>query len=256
MTMMERFTRADSRVSYRLPFPDYPSNARSFVHLDAKLLPYWHTLFDVCPRLLKLDPPEGLEIFRQFMTWAYGCQLALDWTFHLGVCRWLLSSDYRELVEPEHIEAMMLAAAARWVASDDSPAIGIVLGWRGGSEHVFDWKPRVRQGGRPLAAEAEELPPAPWDFAWSPLSSTAGNGFAAGCVCHDCDRAPQRGDRVAPDPASLAGVTACLERSAALAQIVASGWVRLSQLSACRVRRTLCLPRTRAGSTGGSGRRD
>ncbi len=52
MTMMERFTRADSRVSYRLPFPDYPSNARSFVHLDAKLLPYWHALFDVCPRLL------------------------------------------------------------------------------------------------------------------------------------------------------------------------------------------------------------
>jgi len=177
MTMMERFTRADSRVSYRLPFPDYPSNARSFVHLDAKLLPYWHALFDVCPRLLKLDPPEGLEIFRQFMTWAYGCQLALDWTFHLGVCRWLLASDYRELIEPEHIEAMMLAAAARWVASDDSPAIGIVLGWRGDSEHVFDWKPRVRQGGRPLAAEAEELPPAPWDFAWSPLSSTAGNGF-------------------------------------------------------------------------------
>ncbi len=177
MTIMERFTRAESRVSYRLPFPDYPSNARSFVHLDAKLLPYWHALFDVCPRLLKLDPPEGLEIFRQFMTWAYGCQLALDWTFHLGVCRWLLASDYRELVEPEQIEAMMLAAAARWVASDDSPAIGIVLGWRGSSEHVFDWKPRIRQGARPLAAEAEELPPAPWDFAWSPLSSTAGNGF-------------------------------------------------------------------------------
>ena len=60
MTMMERFARADSRVSYRLPFPDYPSNARSFVHLDAKLLPYWHALFDVCPRLLKLDPPDGL----------------------------------------------------------------------------------------------------------------------------------------------------------------------------------------------------
>src|SRR3546814_3740299 len=48
----------------------------------------------------------------------------------------------------------------------------------------------------------------------------------SGCVCHDCDRAPQCGDRVAPDPASLAGVTACLERSAALAQIAASGWGR------------------------------
>ena len=62
------------------------------MHLDAKLLPYWHALFDVCPRLLRLDPPDGLQIFRQFMTRAYGCQLALDWTFHLGVCRWLLAS--------------------------------------------------------------------------------------------------------------------------------------------------------------------
>ena len=72
---------------------------------------------------------------------------------------------------------MMIAAAARWVASDDSPAIGVVLGWQGGGEHVFDWKARVRLGGRALPAEEEELPPAPWDFAWSPLSTTAGNGF-------------------------------------------------------------------------------
>lgn len=176
MTIMERFTRAESRVSYRLPFPDYPSNARSFVHLDAKLLPYWHALFDVCPRLLRLDPPDGLQIFRQFMTWAYGCQLALDWTFHLGVCRWLLASDHRELIEAQDIEAMMLAAAARWVASDDSPAIGIVLAWQAGDEPVFDWKPRVRQAAR-LTAQAEELPPTRWDFAWSPLASSGGNGF-------------------------------------------------------------------------------
>ncbi|MBE7375122.1 putative natural product biosynthesis protein [Pseudomonas lopnurensis] len=177
MTMMERFARAEGRISYRLPFPDYPSNARSFVHLDAKLLPYWHALFDVCPRLLKLDPPDGLNIFRAFMTWAYARQLALNWTFHLGVCRWLLISDYRERVDQDHIEAMLIAAAARWVGGDDSPALGIVLGWRGSSEHVFDWKPRVRQGARPFAAEEEELPPPPWDFAWSPLSGTGGNGF-------------------------------------------------------------------------------
>jgi len=46
--------------------PDYPSNSRCFVHLDARLLPYWHTLFDICPALLKLDPPEGLNLFRSF----------------------------------------------------------------------------------------------------------------------------------------------------------------------------------------------
>lgn len=177
MTMMEKISRGESRISYRLPFPDYPSNARSFVHLDARLLPYWHALFDVCPRLLKLDPPDGLNIFREFMTWAYARQLALNWTFHLAVCRWLLTSDYREQVDQEHIEAMLIATAARWVGSDDSPALGIVLGWRDSDAHVFDWKPRIRQGARPFAVEEEELPPAPWDFAWSPLSSTGGNGF-------------------------------------------------------------------------------
>lgn len=177
MAMMERYIRADSPMGNRLPFPDYPSNARSFVHLHARLLPYWHALFDVCPRLLKLDPPDGLQLFRQFMTWAYGEQLALGWTFHLSVCRWLEGSEYGELVEPDHFEAMMIAAAARWVASDNSSAIGIVLGRQASSEHIFDWKPWVRQSGRLLAAEAEELPPVPWDYAWSPLSTTAGTGF-------------------------------------------------------------------------------
>ncbi len=177
MTMTERSNRTVSRVGLRLPFPDYPSNARSFVHLDARLLPYWHALFDVCPQLLKFDPPDGMNVFRQFMTWAYGCQVALGWTFHLSVCRWLLGSGYRELIESDHIEAMMIAAAARWVVSDDSPAIGIVLGWGGDNIHVFDWKPQQRQRPRPMAAELEELPPVPWDFAWSPLSTTSGTGF-------------------------------------------------------------------------------
>ena len=65
------------------------------MHLDARLLPYWHTLFDVCPALLKFDPPDGTRIFRTFMTWAYRRQVILDWTFHQQVCRWLLESDYR-----------------------------------------------------------------------------------------------------------------------------------------------------------------
>lgn len=103
---------------FLLPFPDYPCNARSFVHLDARLLPYWHTLFDVCPSLLKLDPPEGLELFRRFMTWAYRNHPSLDWTYYVSVCRWLLSSPYKAQVTDKHIEAFLVAAAALWVASD------------------------------------------------------------------------------------------------------------------------------------------
>ena len=120
MTAMERFARAEGRAAYRLPFPDFPSHARSFVHLDARLLPYWHALFDVCPGLLKLDPPDGLNLFRQFMTWAYGRQLALDWTLHLNVCRWLLGSPYGSRVDDELVDAMLVAAAQ----SPDTPYVG------------------------------------------------------------------------------------------------------------------------------------
>ncbi|TFF14035.1 putative natural product biosynthesis protein [Pseudomonas sp. BCA14] len=144
--------------------PQYPSNSRCFVHLDARLLPHWHTLFDICPTLLKLDPPEGLNLFRSFMTWAYHHQPPLDWTYHLNVCRWLLGSTYRAQIDEEPIEAFMAAAAACWIHVDNSRARGIVLGWQGTT--VFDWK------GAPIkGAEHQALPALAGDFAWSPLNA-------------------------------------------------------------------------------------
>lgn len=174
---MEKIARAAGKRPAVQPFPDYPGNARSFVHLDARLLPYWHTLFDVCPALLKFDPPDGTRIFRTFMTWAYRRQVILDWTFHLQVCRWLLESDYRFRIDEEHIETLMIAAAARWVVSDHSEALGVVLAWQGSAAPVFDWKHSARPACRPMAVELEELPPPPWDFAWCPLSTRSGAGF-------------------------------------------------------------------------------
>ncbi len=127
------------RKQAQMPFPDFPCNARSFVHMDAKLLPYWHALFDVCPALLRLDPPEGFNLFREFMTWAYRQHVAPDWTYHLSVCRWLVRSGYHSQVNEEHLEPLMLAAAARWVATDDTQAFGVVIAWEGGVR-VLDWK--------------------------------------------------------------------------------------------------------------------
>jgi uncharacterized repeat protein (TIGR04061 family) len=159
-----------------VPFPDYPGNARSFVHLDARLLPYWHTLFDVCPALLKLDPPDGLNLFREFMTWAYRHHPALDWTYYLNVSRWLLASRYQAGVNAEHIETFMIAAAARWINTDDSQAAGLVLTWKGMAEKVFDWKKSPEPSTR-IALEQEETPPTAWDFAWCPLSGKKGANF-------------------------------------------------------------------------------
>ncbi len=147
--------------------PEYPSNSRCFVHLDARLLPYWHALFDICPALLKLDPPEGLNLFRSFMTWAYRKQPSQDWTWHLNVCRWLLGSPYRAQIDDEPIEVFMAAAAAGWINSDTSAAQGVVVAWQGA--RIFDWK------GAPLtAAEPPVLPDPAWDFAWCPLLQRGG----------------------------------------------------------------------------------
>jgi len=157
-------SKASRRLRLEPALPDYPSNSRCFVHLDARLLPHWHTLFDICPALLKLDPPEGLNLFRSFMTWAYRHRPPLDWTYHVNVCRWLLGSPYRTQIDDEPIEAFMAAAAACWINADTSQASGVVLTWQGAT--VFDWK------GAPRAdSEHQALPGTEWDFAWCPLNA-------------------------------------------------------------------------------------
>ncbi|MFC6298014.1 putative natural product biosynthesis protein [Pseudomonas sp. CCM 7893] len=162
--LVSKASRRPLRGDLQLPAAEYPSNSRCFVHLDARLLPYWHTLFDICPALLKLDPPDGLNLFRSFMTWAYRNQLSRGWTYYLSVCRWLLGSRYRGQIDEESIEVFMTAAAAHWIHTDDSHAQGVVLAWQGTSVRVFDWK------DRPYSVVEEQLPPVPWDFAWCPLS--------------------------------------------------------------------------------------
>jgi uncharacterized repeat protein (TIGR04061 family) len=157
-------SQASRRLRAEPALPDYPSNSRCFVHLDARLLPHWHTVFDICPALLKLDPPEGLNLFRSFMTWAYRNQPPQDWTYHLNLCRWLLGSAYCTQISDEPIEAFMAAAAARWVISDRSQAQGVILAWKG--TRMFDWK-----GSALAAAEHQALPEPAGDFAWSALGA-------------------------------------------------------------------------------------
>jgi uncharacterized repeat protein (TIGR04061 family) len=110
------------------------------------------------------------------MTWAYRNHPSLNWTYHLSVCRWLLTSTYKAHIHEDHIDAFMTAAAARWINTDDSQAQGLVLAWQGSPMMVFDWKaaPRSIAGVDP---EKEDFPPAPWDFSWCPLTGKGGTGF-------------------------------------------------------------------------------
>ncbi|HHH9558905.1 TPA: putative natural product biosynthesis protein [Pseudomonas aeruginosa] len=160
-----------------MPFPDYPSNARSFIHLDAKLLPYWHLLFDVCPALLRIDPPDGLGIFKQFMAWAYRKHPPLDWTFHLSVCQWLLGSDYAQQIKASHVETLLVAAAAKWTETDGSQARGILLSHGPHGLLVTDWKPGMALGDMCTDWDEGSLPPPRWDFAWAPLRKPGAAGF-------------------------------------------------------------------------------
>ncbi|MCL7462918.1 putative natural product biosynthesis protein [Pseudomonas sp. NW5] len=173
---MEKLARLPAKRPAIQPFPDYPGNAHSFVQLDARLMPYWHALFDICPSLLKLDACEGIELFRHFMRWAYRQRVPLNWTFHLQACRWLLASEYRDRLTEEQVEALMIASAARWAVSDDTQALGVVLSCRDSGVRVFEWKEHVASR-LPLAVEQEELPPTPWDIAWCPLASRGSTGF-------------------------------------------------------------------------------
>ncbi|KPB89571.1 putative natural product biosynthesis protein [Pseudomonas syringae group genomosp. 3] len=172
--LVSKKLRTSSRADLLQPCPDYPSNACCFTRLDVRLLPHWHALFDVCPALLKLDPPEGLNMFRSFMKWACRNSPALNWTYRLSVCRWLLTSSFKKHIREEHIEAFMTAAAASWVEDDDGPARGLVLAWKGSPLRVFDWKVETRRGDE-VDPQQQVFPPTPWDFAWCPL---AGEGSA------------------------------------------------------------------------------
>lgn len=154
-------------------FPDYPSNARTFITLDSKLLPYWHLIFDLCPVLLKLDPPDGLKVFRRFMSWAYRNQPSQDWTFHVSLCRWLLSSAFAAEVHTPHVESLLCAAAARWASNDYSRAKGIVIVCTLIPAITLEWKDYDSQP----ASDFQVLPPARMDFAWSPLTASGEQGF-------------------------------------------------------------------------------
>lgn len=154
-------------------FPDYPSNARTFITLDSKLLPYWHLIFDLSPVLLKLDPPDGLKMFRRFMSWAYRNQPSQDWTFHVSLCRWLLNSKFAPEVSTSHVESLLSAAAARWASNDYSRAKGILIACSVIPTITLEWKSHNNNQG----INFDLLPPARMDFAWSPLTGSGEKGF-------------------------------------------------------------------------------
>ncbi len=82
--------------------------------LNKRLSSAWHHLYDLCPELLKIDPPDGLTILRGFLQWAAEQKAAWNWAMHLRLYCWLLQSPFGAKVTDEHLEVLMDASAARW----------------------------------------------------------------------------------------------------------------------------------------------
>ncbi|WP_372002911.1 methanobactin biosynthesis cassette protein MbnC [Tistrella mobilis] len=151
--------------------------SRAWVRVDTSLRIYWHTLFDICPGLLRLDgedgqPSDGMSIFRPFMAFAAERGLSFDWTYYLWVDVWLQGSGFRDRVDDDLRLTLIGAAAARWAVTDRSPAVGLVIGTRSADRGplplVAGWKPADLEGGREIETlELEDpLPDPATPFGW------------------------------------------------------------------------------------------
>lgn len=124
--------RIDSELLDALSAPgsqqNYEDDPRAFVRIDHSLRIYWHTLFDVCPGLLRLSGPDGQNIFRPFMAWAAEQGLSFNWSYYLWVYIWLRQSEFRDLLDGDLRLSLMAASAARWATFDRSKAAAVALG--------------------------------------------------------------------------------------------------------------------------------
>lgn len=166
MKAQSLFPRTDSQLLHALSVPqrqgDYPRDSRAFVRIDSSLRVYWHTLFDICPPLLELSGPDGLAIFRPFMSWAHQQRLSLNWTYYLWLDVWLQHSSFAPQVTPALRYSLMGASAARWATGDRSESNGIILAAADLADLVCGWKTQTLEGARDIEQiELAEPLPAP-----------------------------------------------------------------------------------------------
>jgi uncharacterized repeat protein (TIGR04061 family) len=149
----------------------YPRTTKTFTHADNSLRVYWHTLFDLCPQLLKLDPPEAMGMFRGFIKYAAAQNLPLNWTLHCSLYRWLLSSEFAPGLNAEHLEAIMLATVSLWCSNDQSGKVGIALAHSHSPLVVIGWKSKGHSARSALdVLEPQGFTPPSKDFGYLTLA--------------------------------------------------------------------------------------
>ncbi|WP_394832102.1 hypothetical protein LVJ94_36845 [Pendulispora rubella] len=120
----------------------------------------WHGLFDPCPRVLALCPPDGADVFRRFLAWADRAKSKMDWSLHLELLVWLSRDPtHRDALDEDMILELLAAAASKWAIYDRGPNKGIVLGCqRTPCTLVVGWKCLSTERGRTVALAATSEP--------------------------------------------------------------------------------------------------
>lgn len=165
--------------------------------LNKRLSSAWHHLYDLCPELLKIDPPDGLTILRGFLQWAAEQKAAWNWAMHLRLYCWLLQSPFGAKVTDEHLEVLMDASAARWTVDDTSANRGILLASQGGAHITQDWKAPQAGAGTRVPLERLDLPAPNWTFAYCAVPDRGCASSRAGSRCRraarwSAERSPPR----------------------------------------------------------------
>jgi methanobactin biosynthesis cassette protein MbnC len=113
---------------------------------------WWHVIFDPCPNLLKICPPDGGDIFQRFMKWADGARPSMRWSLHLHLFSWLLADEkYSGAITDSLLIEGIAAAASRWAIFDRGPQAGLVIGCQRLKDRVVvGWKCRSATKARTI----------------------------------------------------------------------------------------------------------
>lgn len=115
--------------------PD-PSLERALASLALRQI--WHLIYDPCPTLLALHPPDGKALLDRFLEHCEQTSHSMDWTLHLALLKFLNPSGDSPL-----IREFLIAAATRWSFGDLSERSGVAL-WHPQLDKraICAWKPQ------------------------------------------------------------------------------------------------------------------
>lgn len=154
----------------------HPAITRKYARYWDALCPYWDVLYERCPDVVELSQPDGMAVFIGFIKAAQLERLPMDWTLYLNLYRWLERSRFRQKVGLEHLQGLILTAAACWSVSDRSPDIGILLvheRWPGKVVRALKADPLGGPARVEVCDARPDWPVPCWDFTYCPLVGDA-----------------------------------------------------------------------------------